>query len=135
MLQTSKKIQRDIFLKFKTCPSPQRTQDCSDISLIMKKCCLNKKSMIFPLSFFHKLNFQELSCQQSTQNLFNRWNKCLNFKNSWFKVRFQALIFSKRRPNRKIFGNTSIIFLIENYELSQKTPRVKKFLKLVKKCT
>ena len=28
-----------------------------------------------------------------------------------------------------------MIFLIENYELSEKTPRVKKFLKLVKECT
>ena len=91
-----------------------------------------KKNMIFPLSFFKKLNFQELSCQQSTWNLLNRWNKCLNFKNPWFKVRFYALVFSKWRPNRKIFANTFMIFLIENYELSEKTPRVKKFLKLLK---
>ena len=27
-----------------------------------------------------------------------------------------------------------MIFLIENYELSEKTPRVKKFLKLLKEC-
>ena len=28
-----------------------------------------------------------------------------------------------------------MIFLIENYELTEKTPRVKKFLKLLKECT
>ena len=45
------------------------------------------------------------------------------------------MVFSKWRPNRKIFANTVMIFLIENYELSEKTPRVKKFLELVEECT
>ena len=41
----------------------------------------------------------------------------------------------KMAPNRKVFANTFMIFLIENYELTVKTLRVEKFLKLLKERT
>ena len=135
MLQASGKIQRDIYLNFKTCPSPQQTQNCFDISLIMKKCCLNKKKHDFSTLFLSKTEFLRAFLSAINLEPFHGRNKCLKFKNPWFKVPFQALVFSKWRPNRTIFSNTFMIFLIENYELSEKTPRVINFLKLVKECT
>ena len=130
MLFATWKIESDIFLKFKTCSFQWLIRNWSKKLFILKKFSL-KKSTIFSILFF-KASFESFPGLSTTWNIFNRWNKCLNFKKVSFRDYFFPLVFTKWLPNYKIFTNTCRIFFVTKYKQTEEITKNNKFLESLK---